>query len=213
MNFDYYLFDLDNSLLFIPDPSEYFDDVLVKSIELLSLKEIPKRDERNQFWLSGEKYIEILKEWGISDLNIFWKHFDEIDFEKRKILVERKEMFLFNDVLAVLKKLSQNNKKIALISNAADYIVKFILRQFNISHLFHEILGLGFNKDQGIAKPSPRGILNVLNKLNYNPSKSRAIMIGDSFIDILAAKRAKIKACLIKRDQLKYTDGFKDWEH
>lgn len=36
---------------------------------------------------TGEKYIEILKKWGVGDLNHFWMHFDEIDFKHRKELL------------------------------------------------------------------------------------------------------------------------------
>ena len=38
-------------------------------------------------------------------------------------------------------------------------------------------------------------------------------MVGDSYVDIFAAKRADIHACLIKRDFDKYPDGYADWEY
>ena len=98
-----------------------------------------------------------------------------------------------------------------MVSNTADYIVDYFLNKFEFSHFFDEILGLGFNKDQSIAKPSPKGILSVLKKLNYKPEKSKAIMVGDSRVDIFAAKRANITACLLKRDINKYPNR-DDWE-
>lgn len=213
MNFKYYLFDLDNCLLDIPNPTEYFDYILVESIKRLSATPIPNRHERNKFWYSGNKYLGILKKWGVTDLNHFWKHFDEIDFNHRKKLFDKGELKLFNDVRKVLNQLINTGKKLAIVSNSADYIVEYILNNFYIKDFFHEIFGLGIDKDQKIAKPSPAGILTVLRKLNYNSNDSEAIMIGDSILDVYAAKRARIIACLIKRDYKKYPNGYSNWKY
>ncbi len=213
MNFDFYLFDLDNCLVNFQNPGEYFDNVLFETIKRLTTAPLPSRKERNKFWFSGDNYIDMLKGWGVGDVNHFWLHFDEIDFELRKILIDRKELNLYNDVEDVLNKLYNSGKKLAIISNAADYIVEYILNSFSIDHFFHETFGLGFDKDQKLAKPSPKGVLKVLGKLNFNPDKSKALMVGDSSIDIYAAKRANIHACLIKRDHNKYPSGYKDWQY
>jgi len=211
MKFDYYLFDLDNCLLNFKDPSEYFDNVLVETIKRLTTSPLPGRKERNKFWLSGEKYIDMLENWGLNDINHFWKHFDEIDFELRKLHLKQDELSLYHDVNDVLNRLKDAGKKIAIISNAADYIVDYIVQKFQILDIFDDIFGLGFDKDQAIAKPSPYGVLKVLKNLNFNPDKSKAIMIGDSRLDIYAAKRANIVACLITRELNKYPDGYKKW--
>ena len=213
MNYDYYLFDLDNCLLNFQNPAEYFDNVLVETIKSLSKALLPSRKERDKFWLSGENYVDMLETWGLNDINHFWKHFDEIDFELRKLLLKQDELSLYHDVIDVLNRLKDAGKKIAIISNAADYIVDYIVQKFQILDIFDDIFGLGFDKDQAIAKPSPFGILKVLKKLNFNSDKSKAIMIGDSRLDIYAAKRANISACLIKRELNKYTDGYNKWEY
>jgi len=214
MKFDYYLFDLDNSLLHIPNPSEYFDDVLRKTLELLSStpKRVPGRNERNQFWRSGEGYIRLLEHWGIENHDDFWKHFDALDFEKRKIFVESEQIYLYPDVEDALTSIYRAGKKMALISNTADYIVDYILDKFNIQNYFNHVFGLGFEKDQSVAKPSPDGILSILNSLDYKPDSCKAMMVGDSMVDVYAAKRANIDACLIVRVSNKYPDGYKDWE-
>ncbi|MFX1273591.1 MAG: HAD family hydrolase [Promethearchaeota archaeon] len=210
--YDYFLFDLDNCLLHIPNPSDYFDNILLKTLKKLSIKStLPNRKERNSFWLSGENYLNLLKKWGITDSQYFWKYFDEIDFQYRKQLFDNGEIYIYNDVMKTLKELRNMNKKIGLVSNTADYIVDYFLEKLNISLFFDETLGLGFDKDQSIAKPSPKGIIFVLNSLNFNPKNSKAIMIGDSRVDIFAAKRANITACLLKRDEYKYPNR-NDWE-
>ena len=211
--FDIYLFDLDNTILQIPNPSEYFDNILNETLKKLTEnpETLPNREERNKFWFSGDEYVKLLKSWGVSDGPFFWKFFDEIDFSHRKMLYEQGKLSLYDDVKTVLTEILKANKKLALISNTADYIVKYILERFEISNLFHETLGLGYEKDQEVAKPSPEGILFILKKLNYDLNNSRAIMIGDSKLDVFAAKRANITSCLIKRDLNKYSNK-NGWE-
>jgi len=215
MKFDYYLFDLDNSLLFIPNPPEYFDNVLVKSIRSFTFDDIPRRKERNRFWLSGDQYQTHLREWGVKldDYNVFWKKFDSIDFEIRKDFVREGKIKLFSDVIYVLDELLEADKKLAIVSNTARYIVDYIIKKFNMKDYFHEIFGLGYGYEQEIAKPSPDGIKMILNKLHFNPTQSSAIMIGDSLVDIFAAKRANINACLLKRNFEKYPDGYSEWQY
>jgi HAD superfamily hydrolase (TIGR01549 family) len=213
MRFDCYLFDLDNSLLEIPNPSEYFDDVLVGTLNKFSLKKIPDFNERNKLWKAGEEYLNILKKWGITDSENFWKYFDEIDYIKRKKLIKGDKLNFFPDVLDVLNKLNSANKKMAIISNTADYIIEYVLNKLNYESFFHETFGLGYDKNQSIAKPSPEGIKLVLKKLEIDPKSSNAIMIGDSIVDILAAKRANIQACLIRRNLDKYPEGYDKWEY
>ena len=211
--FDFYLFDLDNTILQIPEPSEYFDNILHETLIKLTddSKVLPTRQERNKFWFSGDDYVKLLESWGVPDGPFFWKFFDEIDFEHRKILFEKGKLCIYDDVKQTLNEIFNANKKLGLISNTADYIVKYFLDKFELSSLFHETFGLGYEKDQEVAKPSPEGILYVLKKLNFDATKSRAIMVGDSKIDIFAAKRANITACLIKRNLHKYSNK-NGWE-
>ncbi|MFX1398880.1 MAG: HAD family hydrolase [Promethearchaeota archaeon] len=215
MTYDYFLFDLDNCLLNIQNPGKYFDYILLETLKKLCkkpFKSLPERQERNTFWGSGKYYLKILENWGISDGSLFWKIFDEIDLEYRKRLLKTNNLNLYEDVITVLERLNSNGKIIGLVSNTADYIVEYILDYFDINKYFQETLGLSYEKDQEIAKPSPIGILSILRKLNYDNTLNKAVMIGDSMVDVLAAKRAGIIACLIKRDLNKYTSK-DDWEY
>jgi len=187
MKYNYFLFDLDNCLLYIPNSKDYFDNILLETLKQGTTKPIPERSERNKFWFSGNSYIDYLKKWGMKNFYDFWKYFDEIDFEYRKILVQKKEILLFNDVQSVLEEIYNENKKLAIVSNSADYIVDFTVKKFNINKYFNYFFGLSFDKDQSIAKPSPLGILSVLEKLKYNPK--------------------------IRRDKNKYRDGYGAWEY
>ena len=214
MNWDYFLFDLDNSLLYIPKPAEYFDKVLSETIKKLSRENVPSREERNKFWLSGSDYVKLLRNWGVRDQELFWSHFDEIDFNLRKKYIAREKTHLYDDVVNVLKNLKEkSNKKLAIVSNTADYIVDYVLEEFNLNPFFEVVFGLGSEKTQDMAKPSPEGINFVLNTLSYTNGNKKAIMIGDSIVDVFAAKRANIDACLLTRNLNKYPEGYDKWEY
>ena len=65
------LFDLDNTLIGIPNTWHYFDgliqQVLVEEFHL----PVPDTHARNQLWRSGKAYIQILKNWGVQDPDDF----------------------------------------------------------------------------------------------------------------------------------------------
>ncbi|UCD02394.1 MAG: HAD family hydrolase [Promethearchaeota archaeon] len=215
MNFNFYLFDLDGTLLNLGDIGAYVDQILKETFTKLEASNPPNKDEKYKLWSSEEDFFDVLREWGVKNPHNFWKVYDEIDFNWRKELIEKKKIFLYKDVYNILKKIHhhKNNKKLALISNAAYYIVDFILEKFNITSFFHERFSLGYYiNDQELAKPSPKGILKILDKFQYDPSKSKAILVGDSKYDIIAAKKANIYACLIRREIYTSNKNHKKWE-
>jgi len=214
MKFKYYLFDLDGTLLNLGNIGAYADQILVKTLNVLKALKIPNKDERHKFWSAEENYLELLNAWGVSKAQNFWREYDKVDFKQRKALYNQKKIALFNDVKPVLEKIYNHNdgKKIAIVTNTANYVVDFILKKFNIAPFFQDIFSMGFEDDQKFAKPSPRGIFSILEKFHYNPNVHKALMIGDSISDIIAAKKAKIFACLIKRDRGRHEKGFNSWK-
>ncbi|MFO8020683.1 MAG: HAD family hydrolase [Promethearchaeia archaeon] len=212
MNFNYYIFDLDNCLIKLT--SNYFNNILIESLKLLNSDIIPNNSEIVRFWSAGEDYHLVLQEWGVNQPEQFWNIFDDIDFKNRKKLIKQQKIKLFDDVLHVLTKLKTNKKKICLVSNTSDAIINYILKQFELEGYFHKFFGMGPNKDERLAKPSPQGIKKVLIDLNYDFNNSQeAIMVGDSHVDIFAAKQANIHGCLIKREENRYPDGFENWDY
>lgn len=212
---------MDNCLVEIPNIGNYFDKLLVETLKEFDVKRIPEFNERKQIWFVGKQYINLLKSWGIKTHQKFWKVLDLKDFKQRKKLIHDGRVMLFEDVLQVLKELYRLNKRMGIISNTPDNIIKYQLDYFKIKKYFDIVVGLG--EDQTICKPEPTGINIVLNyflengqikrEKNFKRIQSEAIMIGDSIVDIISANRAKVKSCLILRKQHHYTEEIKSWEY
>ncbi len=220
LKFNYILFDLDNCLVEIPKIGSYFDNLLVETMKEFDIKKFPNFNERQQIWVVGKEYINLLKSWGIAAHQKFWEVLDLKDFQQRKKLIDDGEINLFDDVLQVLKELSRLNKRMGIISNTPDYIVEYQLNFFNINKYFDVIVGLG--EDQTTCKPEPTGINIALNHFSESKRnnreniiekiKSKTVMIGDSIIDIISAHRANIKSCLLIRKGTYDIDYIKTWD-
>jgi phosphoglycolate phosphatase-like HAD superfamily hydrolase len=191
----------------------YVDNILADTLRRLGAHYLPKKDEKYRLWASEEDFFNVLEEWGVQNPQNFWKVFDEIDFKFRKELINKNQVFLYDDVYSTLKNIYNQNKKMAMVSNAAYYIVNYILERFKITEYFLETFCLGYyDNDQELAKPSPKGILTVLDKLKFNPKNSKAVYIGDSRLDIIAAKKANINSCLIRREITSRNRDYNKWE-
>jgi len=214
MKFDIYIFDLDGTLLNLGNIGLYADQILTETLIILKTPVIPDKNERHQFWGSGDNFIEVLNKWGVPKPSNFWKQYDKVDFKHRKVLYNQNKIALFDDVEIVLEKIykDKDKKKVAIVTNTANYVADYILKKFNIASYFQEIFSMGFKDDQEFAKPSPRGILSVLEKFGYEQNIHRALMIGDSISDIRAAKKANISACLVKRDTMRYKIDTTEWD-
>ncbi|MHA1688419.1 MAG: HAD family hydrolase [Promethearchaeota archaeon] len=213
MSYHLFLFDIDNCLIHIPESATYFDSLLVKTLQKLSAR-IPERQIRNKLWEAGQDYKFLLKQWKVTKIDQFWEEYDKEDFFYRKKLLKEKKITLFPDVRPVLDNLLKKNDKVklAIISNTADYIVEYMLKEFNLKDYFHHVFALSYEFPQEFAKPSPLGIKITLEQLGFNSTNAeQTIMIGDSKIDIIAAKRAQIDACLILREGEKYSGTINQW--
>ncbi len=193
------LFDLDNTLVGIPDTWNYFDTLIQDVLNLDYKLSIPSIVERNSLWRSGKGFISILKRWDVSDPNDFWIKFDERDRKKRRKLIKENKLILYDDVIPTLKKLNNMGIKIGIVSNTPDFIIEFELDAFKLAPFFDKVLGLG--DDQSICKPEPDGINMILEEMKCNPAKT--IFIGDSEVDLIAAQRAKVFPIYIDRNKEK----------
>ncbi|MFX1390267.1 MAG: HAD family hydrolase [Promethearchaeota archaeon] len=213
MNFDFYIFDLDGTLLDLGNIRNHADYVLVETLKKLNPDEFPNKKMRNELWISGTNFQQVLSKWGLFDSIKFWKCYDKTDFERRKNLLKDKKIRLYDNVEDVLKYFYHNkdSKKMAICTNTANYIVDYFLKFFKIYHYFHEIFSMVYD-NQNSAKPSPKGILNILAKFKYTPYDNSVLMVGDSIHDIKAANSARISSCLIDHRNIKDSNRYSDWE-
>lgn len=93
----------------------------------------------------------------------------------------------YDNVIETLNYLKDNNIKIAIVSNKYQQGLSKLC-----NHFFKEYSDI-FIGDDGITplKPNVDMVNNALNKLNL--SNNQCLYVGDSTVDILTAKNAKIK--------------------
>ena len=137
------LFDLDNTLVGIPDTWNYFDTLIQDVLKMDYSLSIPPKDDRNSLWRSGKEFVSILKRWGVIDPNDFWIKFDQRDGIKRKKLIANGQLILYDDVIPTLKKLNNIGIKTGIVSNTPDFIVEYEIEEFDLSPYFDKVLGLG----------------------------------------------------------------------
>ena len=99
----------------------------------------------------------------------------------------REEAKIFEGIDEIISKLSKKVKLAILTNNKSTYAEE-VLEKFNLTDYFETIIG--FNEVTEV-KPSPEGILKILDRWNLKPSET--IFIGDMTTDIIAGKAANVK--------------------
>ncbi|MHA1311570.1 MAG: HAD family hydrolase [Candidatus Helarchaeota archaeon] len=202
MKFKVILFDLDGTLVRIP--KNFLK--LINNLVLQACMEIGIQISINkigELWSSGNKYSEVLIKWGINkqDISKFWNIFDHKDFKLRKELIKKGEMRLYEDTIPILRLIkSKYNIKTGVISNTPHEKAWYEITQFHLEQFLDCKVFLG-SINQKYAKPEPDGILWCLNDLNeFIKQEKKILFVGDSEIDIIAGKKAKISTAYIVRD-------------
>ncbi len=97
---------------------------------------------------------------------------------------------LYGGVEKVLTFLKDNGKKIGLVSNKPEEISRTILKFFGLDGFFEVIIG---PESAGKTKPAPDGIMAACRKTEIPAGKT--LMVGDSAVDIMAARAAGTGSC------------------
>ncbi|TXT65634.1 MAG: HAD-superfamily hydrolase [Promethearchaeota archaeon] len=100
----------------------------------------------------------------------------------------REDCTIFKRIDQIIEKLHEKNVKLAILTNNKSQYAEEILAKFNLSVYFPTIIG--FN-DVSEVKPSPEGILKIIEKWNMKPEE--VIFIGDMTTDVDAGKAAGVK--------------------
>jgi len=187
------VFDLDGTLVKLPSMSSFFDELLIDTLEEFRVP-IPHKDKRLAVWHSGGDFEMVIRSWGVEDYPAFIHHFDVLDYEKRKRLIEIGEIRLFQDV-TVLESLHERFT-LGLLTNTPPNIAWLEVKAFQLERHFDDFVMLG-TVEQHIAKPEPEGFLRSLSNLGASPQQ--AVMIGDSSSDIIGGNRVGMITVLIER--------------
>ena len=99
----------------------------------------------------------------------------------------------------VLKTLKDNNYKVFIFSTKMHKVIEDNLKTFNLANFVDDIVGIDDTKN---PKPDAEGIYKLLTK--YRLSFDEIIMIGDTYLDIRAGKKAKAFtiACNFEEDSI-----------
>ena len=95
---------------------------------------------------------------------------------------------LFDDAEAVLRALKRDGKKLAVVTASHRAAIDMVLRLHGFEGLFDAVV---CGSDVENHKPHPEPVLLALQKLGVT-DKKRAVMIGDTTRDLLAARDAGI---------------------
>ena len=104
-----------------------------------------------------------------------------------------KELVLYDGIEALLRKLKQAGKKLAVATNAYRRSTLESLRHLGIAEYFDEVVCYDDAGYQG--KPDPKMLLMILERLGM--SREEALFIGDGERDEIAAKRAGIAYIMV----------------
>lgn len=176
------IFDMDGTLL------NTLEDLAISTNYALEQFGFPKRtieEVRNFIGDGVQKLIERSvvqntdKKTIEECLNIFKKHYCENMYNNTSP---------FEGIIEILTVLKQKNIKIAVVSNKFDGAIKELCKKY-----FASFVDIAIGQSDDIPKkPAPDSVLKALNYLNIE--KDSVVYVGDSDVDILTAKNAKIKS-------------------
>ena len=141
------------------------------------------------------------------DVEEFWDRRERDVIESKIEAMRRGEINPFEDAEEVIKYLSENFY-LAIVSDSQQECVDYALEHFKLKRYFKIWYGRRSEfKNLRNRKPNPFYINKVLDELNTR----KAILVDDSPLGILAAKRAGIDSMFIYREEgekIKYEPTF-----
>jgi phosphoglycolate phosphatase len=175
-NLNLFLFDLDGTLI---DSAQDISNSANTILEEISIGPLTEDDIRP---LIGLPAAEIFRFAGIED----GEYVDSLVVRFRQHLAETggSPKIVYPGVVEALNTLKERHFILNVVTNKPTYLAKLVLERSQIHEFFSHIQGA-----DGIdPKPSPTGINLCIDSAGSSPDKT--VMIGDSHVDIQAAKAA-----------------------
>jgi len=107
----------------------------------------------------------------------------------------------FKGIPELLQILRHEKIQMGIVSNNSTLPVQQGLNHLNFNHYFQDIIT---SDDVAKPKPDPEGIECILKKMNLRSEE--VLYVGDSPSDVLAAKNANVKSCLVDWTVLSETE-------
>ena len=168
---------------------------------LSSLLSIPPIREN---WKHLEKAFMLKRyrtpEEAVADIAAYFHITSHLLISKIKTLIKNAlKPRIFPDVIPVLKKLKEQNYKLAIVSNSPSFGIESLRNT-----LFRYFDAICLSCDLGTIKPDKRMFLTALKRLGTKPEET--IMVGDNYQDdIKPAISTGMSAVLVKRNSDKLT--------
>ncbi|HEX59792.1 MAG TPA: HAD family hydrolase [Methanomicrobia archaeon] len=161
-------------------------------------------DQINEYFLKPlilrgrQGVLEFCKRFGL-DCELFWSFREQDVIEAKIEAMKRGEIKLVRDAKKVISYLSRKYE-LAVVSDSQQECVDFAMQYFRLTPFFRFWYGRGSRlEDLDFRKPNPYYINLVLHKLHTK----NAILVDDSQLGVLAAKRAGIASALIWKEPVK----------
>ena len=188
-NKELFIFDLDGTLIdSVPDITLGVNDTLTE----FSLPNFSEDEVRVWVGNGAEKLMERALEASFTKIGekkdlSFSEVMDSYFKNYRKNLTVN--TYAYKGVVNALNQLKERNIKMAIVTNKPFDFIAPVLKFIGIKEYFSLWLGAD---SLPTKKPNPEPLLHICKELNISPEK--AIMVGDSKNDILAAQNAKINS-------------------
>jgi phosphoglycolate phosphatase len=179
------VFDLDGTLIdTAPDLTNALNDALTRR----GHAPIPQETIRSAVGFGARVMIEEALHAGAADdidglLADFLVHYEA------NIAAESKP---FPGAVATLETLAASGARLAICTNKREYLTRKLLEALGLQHYFQGIAG---RDTFAVSKPDPGHLTGVIAQAGGMPS--RAIMVGDTDVDIRTAKDASVPSILV----------------
>lgn len=110
-------------------------------------------------------------------------------YRKRLLAKSSEEIKLFPAVKKTLQKLTEKNKKLAMLTTKQEGTIIKLLESLSLLDYFDFVHGEGTSS---YAKPDKKCIAFITEKIDKTISSEKIVMVGDTQIDIATAKNAGI---------------------
>ncbi len=198
------LFDLDGTLI---DST----DAIVSTFKH-SFKELNHpftRSDEDIKSLIGYPLDIMYKELGVQESKV-WDFVDA--YKNRYRVISKEQTTLLENAFEAIE-LASKIARVSVVTTKTRMYTMPLLEHFNIAHFFEIVTG---RENVQNPKPHPEPILVTLEQMNYNKDIDTVWMIGDTKLDLIAAKQANVNSIGVlcgygdKEELNQYTEYIED---